>query len=121
MNITRICTATLLAGAAFAASAAENTAITDCVELSASQEIVRSGGAQSMALRDGDAHYLIGFRGNCSSLATASSIKNDTDGAANRLCPEGSTNRTNRSTCNVATVETIDAEQFTKLKKRAAR
>ena len=64
MNIKRLCTAALLAGAAFAANAADNTPITDCVDLGANQEIVRSGGAQNMLLRDGDAHYLVGFRGD---------------------------------------------------------
>ena len=53
MNIKRLCTAALLAGAAFAANAADNTPITDCVDLGANQEIVRSGGAQNMLLRDG--------------------------------------------------------------------
>ncbi|UWX03404.1 hypothetical protein H1235_08980 [Pseudoxanthomonas sp. NC8] len=121
MTITRLCTVALLAGAAFAANAADNSQIADCVDPGAQQEIVRPGGGQSMVLRDGDAHYLIGFRGECSSLATASSVLIGTDGAANRLCPEGSTVKTNRSTCNVAKVEAIDAEQFARLKKRAAR
>lgn len=121
MNIKRLCTAALLAGAAFAANAADNTPITDCVDLGANQEIVRSGGAQSMLLRDGDTHYLVGFRGDCSSLATASRIEISTDGAANRLCPKGTKVKTNRATCSVGKVEAIDAEQFAAGKKRASR
>lgn len=121
MNIKRFAIIALLAGTASAANAAENNTLTDCVDLSANQEIVRSGGAQSMLLRDGDAHYLVGFRGDCSSLATASSIEIGTDGAANRLCPKGTKVKTNRSTCSVGKVQTIDAEEFASLKKRAER
>jgi hypothetical protein len=121
MNIKRISFAALLAGIAFAANAAENTQLTDCVDLGSNQEIVRSGGAQSMLLRDGDAHYLVGFRGDCGSLATASSIEIDTDGTANRLCPKGTKVKTRRSVCNVAKVEVIDAEQFASRKRRSSR
>jgi hypothetical protein len=121
MNTKRLCLAFLLAGTAFAANAAENTPLADCVDLGANQEIVRSGGAQNLLLRDGDAHYLVGFRGDCSSLATASSIEIATDGTANRLCPKGSKVKTNRSTCSVGKVEAIDAEQFASRKKRASR
>lgn len=121
MNMKRLCAAALLAGAAFAANAADNTPITDCVDLGTNQEIVRSGGAQNMLLRDGEAHYLVGFRSDCSSLATASSIEISTDGAANRLCPKGTKVKTNRATCTVGKVEAIDAEQFASLKKRASR
>lgn len=121
MNIKRISFAALLAGVAFAANAAENTQLTDCVDLGSNQEIVRSGGAQSMLLRDGDAHYLVGFRGDCGSVAIASSIKFSTDRVANRLCPTGTKVKTNRSSCNVGKVELIDAEQFANLKKRATR
>jgi hypothetical protein len=121
MNIKRFAIIALLAGTAFAANAADNNTLTDCVDLSPSQEIVRSGGAQSMLLRDGDAHYLVGFRGNCGSLATSSSIEIGTDGTANRLCPKGTKVKTKRSICSVDTVEVIDADQFASLKKRATR
>ncbi|GAB3504869.1 hypothetical protein MNQ95_14485 [Pseudoxanthomonas daejeonensis] len=121
MNIKRLCTAVFLASAAFAANAAESTSITDCVDLSTNQEIVRGGGAQNMLLRDGDAHYLVGFRGDCSSLATATSIEISTDGAANRLCPKGSKVKTNRSTCSVGKVESLEAEEFASRKKRISR
>ena len=120
MNIKHLCFAALIAGTTFAATAAERTQLSDCVELGANQEIVRSGGAQSMLLRDGESHYVVGFRGDCSSLATASTIEINTDGAANRLCPKGSKVKTNRATCTVGKVEAIDAEQFATLKKRAA-
>jgi hypothetical protein len=121
MNIKRISFAALLAGVAFAANAAENTQLTDCVDLGSNQEIVRSGGAQSMLLRDGDAHYLVGFRGDCGSISTASSIEIGTAGTSNRLCPKGTKVKTKRAICNVAKVELIDAEQFASLKKRATR
>lgn len=122
MSIKRICTLALLAGAAFAAAnASANTPLTDCVDLGGGQEIVRSGGTQSMLLRDGQSHYLIGFRGDCSSLATASKIEIVTDATANRLCPTGSKVQTNQATCTVAKVESIDAEQFAARKKRASR
>jgi hypothetical protein len=121
MNTKRLCTAAMLASLAFAANAAENTPLTDCVDLGANQEIVRSGGAQSMLLRDGDAHYLVGFRGDCGALATATSIEIRTEGTANRLCPTGTTVITNRSNCSVAKVEAIDADEFGILKRRASR
>ena len=121
MNAKTLCVAALLASTAFAANAADNASITDCVDLAGNHEIVRSGGAQSMLLRDGQSHYLIGFRGDCASLATASSIQVSSDGTANRLCPTGTKVKTNRATCSVGKVEAIDADQFSALKKRASR
>jgi hypothetical protein len=121
MNTKLLCTAALLAAAASTASAAGNAPLTDCVDLGANQEIVRSGGAQSMLLRDGDEHYLVDFRGDCSAVATAISIAIRTDGTANRLCPKGAEVVTDRSNCRIAKVEVIDADQFANLKKRASR
>lgn len=121
MNAKRPFAALLLAGAAFAAHAADSAPITGCVDLGGHQEIIRAGSVQSMLLRNDDAYYRLGFRRDCSSLATASSIEISTGGAANRLCPEGSKVKTNRATCPVATVESIDAEQYATLKKRASR
>ena len=121
MSIKPLIIAALAAGIAFSASAAQNTPLVDCVDLGGNQEIVRGGAGQSFLVRDGDDHYLVGFRGECSSLATASKIEILTDGAANRLCASGTKVKTNRATCQVGKVETIDAEQFAARKKRVSR
>ena len=121
MNTLRPVALALLAGAAFAASAADNVPLSDCVDIGGDQEIVRSGGTQNFILRDGESHYLVGFRGDCSSLTTASSISIVTDDTVDRLCPTGTKVKTNRGTCSVSKVEAIDAQQFANRKKRASR
>jgi len=118
----RLFVAAMLAGSAFAANAADNTVVKDCIDLGSDQEIVRSGGAQSFALRDGGDHYLVSFKGNCSSLATARKISIvDQEGTANRLCPQHTKVKTDRDNCSVGQVQAIDAEDFAGLKKRASR
>lgn len=121
MDIKRLCIAALFAGTASAAVAAENTLLTDCVDLGADQEIVRAGGSQNFLLRDGDSHYLVSLRNDCGSLATTSRIAITTNGTSDRLCAKGSKIKTSRDICQISKVESIDAEQFAARKKRASR
>ncbi|WP_028917158.1 hypothetical protein [Pseudoxanthomonas sp. J35] len=113
--------AAMFAGFAANASAANGNALTDCVDLGGNQEIVRSGGTQNFLLRDGDEHYLVGFRGDCASLPTTSKLEIITAGTANRLCATGTIVKTKRENCQVGKVESIDAEQFAARKKRLSR
>lgn len=113
--------AVLLAGTLAPAAYATENALTDCVDLGNDREIVRSGSSEAFLLRDGDSHYVVSLRGSCGSLTTASKIEIQTNGAGNRLCAKGSKVQTNRAICQVASVETIDAEQFAQRKKRASR
>ncbi|AKC88017.1 hypothetical protein [Pseudoxanthomonas suwonensis] len=121
MNIKRLCVAVLFAGAAFAAHAADNATLTDCVDLGSDQEIVRGGSTSNFLLRDGDSHYRVGLVRSCDALPIASSVEITSNGTHDRLCPRDSTVKTNRGSCDVGDVETLDAEQFAKLKRRARR
>lgn len=121
MDIKRRWIAALLTGILVPAAHASEDALTDCVDLGNDQEIVRSGGSEAFLLRDGDTHYLVSLRGSCGSLPTASKIEIQTDGTSNRLCAKGSKVLTNKSICQIAKIETIDAAQFAQRKKRASR
>lgn len=120
MNTKLSILAVLLAGAATSAHAAGNASpLPGCTELGADREVVRAGSTTSMALRDGDSHYLLTFRGDCGSLATTNTLKIVAEGAENRLCPSDTVVRTRRDDCKVARVEEISAEQFAVRKRRA--
>ncbi|MFT3668332.1 MAG: hypothetical protein QM795_07070 [Pseudoxanthomonas sp.] len=108
-----------LASNAFAASA--NEPVTECVDLGARQDIVRTGSGQQIFLRDGQSQYRIGFARACNSVQTTSSIKISTDGQDNRLCPSGTKVITKEANCEVNAVEVITAEEFAKRKKRGSR
>lgn len=95
-----------------AATAIRPDPLTDCVDLSASHRGVRAGTNAQLLLKDGDAHYRVAFNGECHALARTSSIRFETAGQANRLCPMGSTVRAANSSCNVQAVERIEPEVY---------
>jgi len=120
MNTKRLILTALSVGAAFAAHASDGTPLTGCVELDGNKEIIRSGGSQNFLVSEGDAHYLLKFRGECGSLTTASRIEISTDGTADRLCAKDTRVKTDRQTCQVSKVELLDTAQFA-AHKRASR
>ncbi len=93
----------------------------DCVPLGGAQEIIRAGGGNQIFVRDDQSHYRLEFARNCDAVKIASTIKVSADGQPDRLCPAGTTVRTNTSTCAVKTVELISADEFAKGKRRARR
>ena len=118
MNTKHLILAALLSGAAFSANAANNS-LASCTDLGADREIVRAGSARTMALRDGDSHYLVSFRSDCGSLTTTGSLKIIGEGTEDRLCPSNTVVRTKRDECQVQSVKTISADDFASRKRRA--
>lgn len=91
-----------------------------CVDLAAGHEIVRNG-TQSFFLKDGDQHYRVKLRGTCDGLPLASRLLVTAEGRDNRLCPTGSRVDTNRGKCDIASFESITAEEFARQKTRLRR
>ncbi|HZF96675.1 MAG TPA: hypothetical protein VEY92_00235 [Pseudoxanthomonas sp.] len=107
--------------APFAAAKDTGEPITDCVTIGQDHQILRTGGPQSILLKDGDSHYRVSLQNTCDSLAIASRIDITTEGQANRLCPAGSVLETNRDSCRVSKVATISAEEFATKQRRVRR
>ena len=103
--------------ASTSASAVEGTPVEGCVELSESHQGMRHG-SQFLLVKDGDAHYRVGFGKTCSALTLASKVTITTEGTANRLCATGTTVASKRARCAVRTVEAIDAETFDRYDRR---
>ena len=107
----------VLAACSVSASAAEPTPVEGCVELSQSHQGMRYG-SKYLLVKDGDAHYRVGFGKSCSALSLASSFEIETDGQANQLCATGTVVESKRGSCDVRTVEQIDADTFNRYKRR---
>ena len=107
--------------APFAAAKDAGEPITDCVTIGQDHQILRTGGPQSVLLKDGDSHYRVSLQNTCDSLAIASRIEIASEGQANRLCPTGSVLKTNRDSCRVSKVTTISAEEFAIKQRRMRR
>ena len=103
--------------ASTSASAVEGTPVEGCVELSESHQGMRHG-SQFLLVKDGDAHYRVGFGKSCSALTLAGNVSIETDGQANRLCATGTKVSGKRASCTVRTVEAIDADLFNRYKRR---
>ena len=99
------------------ASAADAMPLEGCVNLSPTHEGVRFG-SKSLLVKDGDAHYRVDLGRSCSAMTLATSVTIETDGQANRLCAADSEVSTNRGSCDVRKVETIDAATFDRYKRR---
>ncbi|MDH5834300.1 hypothetical protein [Luteimonas kalidii] len=113
--------ALLLSAPPTSAQAKEADPITSCVTLSPQHQGTRVSGNQQMLLKDGDAHYRVGFRSHCDAIARSSAIRIETAGQDNQLCPEGSSVRARNASCAVHSVETIDAEEYTRQARRNRR
>ncbi|HEL3866250.1 TPA: hypothetical protein UM690_003933 [Stenotrophomonas maltophilia] len=109
----------LLAPSAHAA----DTPAAQCVPLSGEQQIVRAGADRNILLRSGEAHYVVHFRNSCPSAVLATRLGFTTDGKeADTLCSEGRSKLdTGRGSCEVARIEPIDAERFTREARRRSR
>jgi hypothetical protein len=95
-----------------AAHAAGRTqALGDCVELSPAHEMARFG-SQYLLVKDGDAHYRLGFGGNCSAIAQSTRVELRTQGQAGRLCPAGTQVVARVGNCTVRSVSLISQDQY---------
>lgn len=101
--------------------AKETQALPECVSLSAGHEGTRVSGNEQFLLKDGDAHYRIGFRSHCDAVARSSLIRIETRGQSNQLCPEGTSVRARNASCSVRSVETISAEEYERQARRNRR
>ena len=101
-----------LASCATSAHAAnDNEPLADCVDLSAASEMARFG-SQYLLVKDGDAHYRIGFGGGCSAIALSTNVKIVTDGQANRLCPKGTRVAVKKDSCAAREVLRVDEREY---------
>ena len=112
----------LLAASATAAHAKDakdrSQPLTDCVDLSSEYQVARFG-SQYLMVKDGDAHYRIGFGGSgCSAIALSANVKIVTDGKDNQLCPVDSKVKTKRDSCNAREVLRIDGIEYEKYARR---
>lgn len=105
----------LCAGAATAQTAAP--ALDACIDLDASSQFSR-GGSEQLLIKHGDAHYKLKFRSSCSDLPYSRKIQITSEGHKGRLCPSGSIVQTDRTSCPVAKIQTIDAGEFERLRRR---
>jgi len=101
--------------------ARETQVLADCVSLSAGHQGTRVSGNEQFLLKDGDAHYRIGFRGHCDAVARSSLIRIETGGEGNQLCPEGTSVRARNASCSVRSVATISAEEYERQARRNRR
>ena len=104
--------AVLLAACASPAAASSPRALPDCVPLSPAHQGARAADSAQLLLRDGDAHYRVGFDRSCDAIARSSSIVIESNGQANLLCPTGTTIRAGNARCSARSVELIEAEVY---------
>ena len=109
----------VLAACATAAHAKDRSQpLTDCVELSPDYQVARFG-SQYLMVKNGDAHYRIGFGGSgCSAITLSSSVKIATEGKENRLCPVASKVKTKHDSCDAREVLRIDEIEYEKYARR---
>lgn len=112
--------AALLALAAAATTAHATTGgepMEECVDLSASHAVHRSG-SQYLLVADSEAHYRVEMVDSCGTLPLASRFAISTNGQAGRLCPVGTRVKTNLDSCRVRAVERIDSDTYARLRRK---
>ena len=88
--------------------------LADCVTLSSDHQTQRFG-SQYLLIKDGDAHYRIGFGGSgCGAIALSSSVKIVTEGQTDRLCPADTKVVTKRDSCAAREVRRVDENEYAK-------
>ena len=104
--------AVLLCGGALSAHAATGDAeLAGCVDLSPDHEVARFG-SQYLLVKDGDAHYRLGFGGSCGAIAMSTQVQVRARGKDGRICPQGTNVLTKRGSCAVRGVAPISAEKY---------
>lgn len=104
--------AILAACALLPAAAAETQTLGDCVSLSSTHQGTRGPEGKQLLLKDGDAHYRVAFGRSCEAMARSSKLQVRTNGAANVLCPTGSSVHAANRSCEVSAVDLIDAPTY---------
>ena len=103
----------LMVCAASAQAATGKEAVQACVDLSAAHKVLGYG-SQLVLVADGDAHYRLKVDNSCDALATATRFQLSSAGQAGRICPEGTSVKTNDDNCDVTSVERIDARTYSR-------
>ena len=117
---TILISALILAGHLLPVDAKEPEPLTECVSLSNDHKGTRFG-SQYLLLKDGDAHYRVGFGGSCDALMRSSIVQVATSGEKNRLCAKGTTVTSRSDHCTVRSVEKVDAEYYERVARRNRR
>ncbi|MGY1408303.1 MULTISPECIES: hypothetical protein [unclassified Luteimonas] len=94
------------------AAAKEAGTLPDCVSLSSAHQGTRGAEAKQLLLKDGDEHYRVAFNGSCQAMARSSKVQVQTNGQANLLCPTGSSVHAANRSCDVHSVDLIDATAY---------
>ncbi len=107
----------ILAGSLFACAGAAFAASGDgCVDISDART-VSAFGTQYALVKDNDAYYKLGFRGNgCDALTLATQVEVSADNG--RLCPKTSHVTTKRGSCDVMKIEQIEQQSYERLRRR---
>lgn len=104
--------AILASGSLLPAAANEAPALADCVSLSSTHQGTRGPEGKHLLLKDGDAHYRVAFDRSCQAMARSSKVQVRTNGEANVLCPAGSSVYAANRSCEVSSVDLIDASTY---------
>lgn len=107
----------ILAGHLIPVDAKEPEPLTECVSLSDAHKGTRFG-SQYLLLKDGDAHYRLGFGGSCAALSRSSVVQVATGDKKNRLCAKGTTVTSRMDYCAVRSVEKVDADYYERVARR---
>ncbi len=84
-----------------------------CIQLGSDLQLVRAGASRNILLRNGQDHYLVHFKDDCSKAGYSRKLTFVTDGEQGQVCGAGRTElRTDGGYCAVASVEPIDATVF---------
>jgi len=85
----------------------------DCIQLDTDLQLVRAGASRNILLRNGQDHYVVHFRDDCSKAGYSRKLTFVTDGEQGQVCGAGRTElRTDGGNCAIASVEPIDAAAF---------
>jgi hypothetical protein len=95
-----------------------NQPLSDCVDLAPGSQMTRFG-SQYLLVKDGDAHYRIGFNGNCSAISLTTQVKLRTGDQDNRLCPSGTRVLTKRDSCTARDVVLVDEDAYASYVRRS--
>ena len=102
----------LLCVAASSAHAADRKQpLSDCVDLAPERQMARFG-SQYLLVKDGQAHYRVGFGGDCSAISLSTQIWIRTGDQDNRLCPSGTRVLSKRDSCTVRSVVPISRDDY---------
>jgi len=76
-------------------------------------------GSQYLLVKDGEAHYRVGFGGNCSAISLSTQVRIRTGDQDNRLCPSGTRVLSKRDSCTVRSVVLISGDDYASYTRRA--